>query len=124
MAYAVQQGQNHTLLAHCRGKGAYRTAEIVCLAAQQNDIIGPLQLALLNGLCRGSNFAVLTFYDQTIPLQLGRARGPYEKSDVRTALEKLSAEISPERARAQHQVSHLPLICPLIQMSSSFTADT
>jgi len=62
---------------------------------------GAVQLALLNSPDLGTEFAaVLRFDDQSIALQLGRARWPHEKRNVGPALEEHSAKISPEGARA------------------------
>jgi len=42
-------------------------------------------------------------------MKLGSALGPDKRSHVSATLDKHSAKISPERARAQYEVSHLPL---------------
>jgi len=120
MAHAVQHGYDHALLAHRRSNGVHGAIKIVGLAREQNDIVGPVQLALLNSPDRGTEFAaVLRFDDQSIALQLGRARWPHEKRNVGPALEEHSAKVSPERARAQYQVSHLlPLRCQLLEYQS------
>jgi hypothetical protein len=77
---------------------------------------------LLNSPDLGAKFAaILRFDDQSIALQLGRARWPHQKCNVGSALEEHSAEISSERARAQYQVSHLPLRCRRLASPSKHT---
>jgi hypothetical protein len=88
------------VIAYCRGNRIHCARQIVRLATQQDDIIGPFQLTMLNCLRRRANFAILSLYDQAVALELGSARGPYKKGDVGAAFNKLGPEISPERAGA------------------------
>src|SRR5258705_1667799 len=113
-------GQDHTLVAHRRSDGGHCTVKIVCLATQQDHVIRAIELALLNRVCLNAEFAaVLSFYDQAIASKLGRARWPHKKSNVGPALDEHSAKVSPERARAQYQVSHLlALRCQLLEYQS------
>ncbi len=103
MTHSVQHGYDHALLAHCRSNRVHSAIKVVGLAGEQNDTVGPVQFALLDSPDLGVKFAaVLQFDDQSMALQLGRARWPHEKCNVGPTLEEHSAEISSERARAQY----------------------
>jgi len=108
VSHPIQQGYDNAPLGHGRSNGVHGPIKIVGLAGQKNNIEGPIQLTLLDnlGLCTELT-AVLCSYYQAIPLKLGSALWPDQKSHVSPALDKHSAKISSERASAQYQVPHL-----------------
>jgi hypothetical protein len=70
--------------------------EVVGLAGQQNDVIAPVELALLDGLHLGSKFiTVLRLYNKAFFSKLNCASWPNEKCNVSSAPDKQSAEIAP-----------------------------
>src|SRR5581483_4553350 len=108
MPHPVQHRYDHAPLTHSRRNRFHGTIKIVGLTTQQNNIVGPLQLALLNSRHLGAELAaVLQLYDQAIPLQLPSPLGSDQKRHISPALKEHSAKISTERARTQHQVPHL-----------------
>jgi hypothetical protein len=119
VSHAIQHGYDHALLAHGRTNGIHGPTKIVGLAGEQNDIVGPLKLALLNNLDLCAEFAaVLRLDDQSIAFQLGRALWPDEKCNVGPTLDKPCTKISPEGSRAQYQVSHLVHRCQFLAAAS------
>src|SRR5689334_9530326 len=113
MSYPVQQRQNGALLADRRSDRIHGAVEIVGLAGEEYDVVGAVQLALLNRLYRTADFAaVLCLDDEAIASQLGFAPRPHQERYVGAALDEHAAEEASQRARTQHQVSHLiPQLC-------------
>src|SRR5581483_395595 len=113
MSNAVKKGYNRALVAHRWRKAVYCSNKIVGFAAEQNNVVGAVEAALLNGLHLCAQFAaVLQLYDQPVALKLGCSALTDEKRHVSPALKKHSAEISSERTRAQYQVPHCSLRSP------------
>jgi hypothetical protein len=106
MAHAVQQRHHRGVRADRRGDRLDRRVEVVGLAGQQHDVVGPAFGALQHRLHLLGDVALGALDHQAVALQRLAPRRTNQESDVGAALVQASADIAADRASAQNQDSH------------------
>src|SRR6185503_10653170 len=110
MAHAVQLRHDGGIGADRRGNRIERRLEIVSLVTQHNEVVRPAFAANADGLHLLSDVTLGALDDQAVPAKGGAAGWTNQEGDVSTGLLQAAAEIAADRAGAQDQDLHDPLL--------------
>ena len=106
MRHAVEDRQDHCVWPYRRGEVLHGFIEGIGLCANQDDVIGFVNVAGSDRWCRNSEIAVRADYLQTPASELLRAMRSHQESYVAPGTQEAAAEVSSQSACPDHQDAH------------------
>src|SRR5690242_11339783 len=124
MAHAVEQGQDRSLRSDRRRKSGHGTLEVICLAAQQHEVIRRLNLFAENSP-DGNRMSGTVWRDdgEAIGCEFCGALRPNEKSNITAGIRQLSAKIAADGASPDNKHAHEYLLVFAMALPPTFDAN-
>ena len=109
MRHAVDHRQDRGRRTDRGGELFHCLFERIGLHRQQNEVEGFADAVRPDGACRQGKIAMRAVDAQAVARQLSGAAWPHQERDVASGTLQAAAEISTQRARADHQYAHQDL---------------